>query len=724
MKNFIKDIKLSRLSYLLEIVEVRDFRSKIKAFNKIKQMKLDSDGVKLILDSIKPEEVDLNGDINISLSLLSLILTDVNYTAECDKQVEDIFKKLTNNDSKYEILSMLSLCTKADAILLYKKLLLKYCTNIENIPIGTLSSNADNYSLLFPDLFKALKFASKRNNVLLLITDFINYNVVSEDHFKKNKKVIQDAVIEILKEGVNYKFSKDENIMQNKDYIDLRVLLEAVINIEYYVSNKTTKLYLDKLFKKKDNQLKLFILENYIKKGKDISKISLNTIAKDTLSRYPLYSFLMFYNLERLMPKKYANNISLSESDLFINYCIQYSYSLIPFDFEFIDSRVVNDQKYYIYRFKSHFNYYDEVKDPATDYILKNTSINKTLTENAIVNYIGISGGFNKELDPSVIEKNLKTLLVSKIDKDEDKVIDKLLSTLEVKKEKNKEEKKDKSKEKTKLKSTGFFGSIANKIKLHKINKKKKKFEKEKLRKQKEFEKNKKVHIKYEEDLYDEEILFERTVEKEPGLLRRIFSLNTLFILLVLVVIVSGLLLVSYVCGMDILKVRKKGAISDNSRLVKPTTLKRDNFNEIGYSDIFNKEETIYYVLFFKKKEKSVYYDYLNTILEESEKYKFYYVDLSKDENKPIFEGNPTGFVISGDTLLKVNDKEYEFFIVKKENIVKEFKDYVDEIEAKRKKEEEERKAALELQKKEEAKAKAEAEKEKKNADKKENQDN
>ena len=100
MKNFIKDIKLSRLSYLLEIVEVRDFRSKIKAFNKIKQMKLDSDGVKLILDSIKPEEVDLNGDINISLSLLSLILTDVNYTAECDKQVEDIFKKLTNNDSK------------------------------------------------------------------------------------------------------------------------------------------------------------------------------------------------------------------------------------------------------------------------------------------------------------------------------------------------------------------------------------------------------------------------------------------------------------------------------------------------------------------------------------------------------------------------------------------------------------------------------------------------
>ena len=721
MKNFINDIKLSRLSYLLEIIEVRDFRSKIKAFNKIKQMKLDSEGVKVILDSIKPEEVDLNGEINISLSLLSLILNDINYNAENEKQVEDIFKKLTNNDSKYEILSMLSLCTKADAILLYKKLLLKYCTNIENIPIGTLSSNADNYNLLFPDLFKALKFASKRNNILLLITDFINYNVVSEDHFKKNKKIIQDAVIEILKEGVNYKFSNDENIMQNKDYIDLRILLEAVINIEYYVSNKTTKLYLDKLFKKKDNQLKLFILENYIKKGKDISKISLNTIAQDTLSRYPLYSFLMFYNLERLMPKKYANNISLSESDLFINYCIQYSYNFIPFDFEYIDSREVNDHRYYIYKFKSHFNYYDEVKDPATDYILKNTSINKTLTENAIVNYIGISGGFNKELDPSVIEKNLKTLLVSKIDKDEEKVIDKLLSSIEEKKEKVKED--NKKVEKVKLKKTGLFGSLINRFKLHKINKEKKKFEKEKIKKQKAFENNKK-HIKYEEDLYDEEILFEKAIEKEPGLLRRIFSLNTLFFILVLVVISSGLLLVSYVCGMDILKVKKKGAISDNSRLVKPTTLKRDNFNEIGYADIFNREEPIYYVLFFKKTEKSVYFDYLNTILEESDKYKFYYVDLSKDENKPIYEGNPTGFVISGDTLLKVNEKEYEFFIVKKENIVKEFKDYVDEIEAKRKKEEEEKKKALELQKKQEAKAKAEAEKEKNKEDKKENQDN
>ncbi len=727
IKNFIKDIKLSRLSYLLETIEVRDFRSKIKAFNKIKQMKLDNDCVSLILNSIKPEDVDLNGEINISLSLLSLIINDKYYNAEFEDSIEDIFKKLTNNDSKYEILSMLSMCTSSDAILLYKKLLLKYCTNLETIPIGTLSSNGENYSLLFPDLFKALKFASKRNNILLLITDFINYNVVSEEHFKKNKKVIQDAVIEILKEGVNYKFSKDENIMQNRDYIDLRILLEAVINIEYYVSNKTTKLYLEKLFKKKDNQLKLFILENYIKKGKDITKISLNTIAKDPLSRYPLYSFLMFYNLERLMPKKYSNNVSLSESDLYINYCMQYGYNYIPFDFELIDSKVINDYKYYIYKFKSNFNYYDEVKDPATDYILKNTSINKTLTENAIIEYVGISGGYNKDLDPSAIEKNLKELIVSKLDKDQDKIIENLLERIKTsskktksedlneilaKEEKNKHEevkektkKKEKKERKTRLekgKLKGFFALIAAKIKTHKENRLSKKLAKERIKKQKQVELNKK-HIKFEEDIFDEEILYERVEEKEPGLLRRIFSFNTLLILLVLAIIGSGLILASYVIGMDIFDIKKDGYITDNTRLVKPTTLKKENFYEIGYGDIFNKDDKVYYVLFFKKNEKNIYYEYLNTILEESEKYKFYYVDISKDENKPIFEGNPTGFIINGDTLLKVNEKEYEFFIVKKENIVKEFKSYVDEIE-KKKKEEAQKKKELELQKEEEEK--------------------
>ena len=118
IKDFLKELKLSRLSYLLETIEVRDFRSKIKAFNKIRKMKLDEDSVKLILKSIKPEEIDLNGEVNISLSLLALILNDINFKGEYSQEIDDIFKKLTNNESKYEILNMLSLCQNEDAIIL------------------------------------------------------------------------------------------------------------------------------------------------------------------------------------------------------------------------------------------------------------------------------------------------------------------------------------------------------------------------------------------------------------------------------------------------------------------------------------------------------------------------------------------------------------------------------------------------------------------------------
>ena len=94
------------------------------------------------------------------------------------------------------------------------------------------------------------------------------------------------------------------------------------------------------------------------------------------------------------------------------------------------------------------------------------------------------------------------------------------------------------------------------------------------------------------------------------------------------------------------------------------------------------------YVLFFKKKDKSTYYEYLNTLLKNE--YKVYYVDLSKKDNKPIYEGNETGFVIGEDTLLKVKDREYSFYIRGRKNIIDEFKSYVDEI---KKKQEEEKKA-------------------------------
>ena len=423
IKNFINNIKLTKLSYLLEIIEVRDFKSKIKAYNKIKRMKLTKEMGLMILDDSNFDHPDDFSDFNISLSLISLVFND--YYDEYTDKIKEIFPKLTN-DSKYEVANLLACTNNESAIKLYKKLVLKYFTNMDNIPIGNLSLNPNYYSLIFPDLFKTFNFDIKRNNVVLLFNDYLSAGIVLEKDIKKHKKLIQTAVNDLLKLGSAFKFSKNENIMQNKDYINLRIFLEAAINIEFYVSNKTTQSNLEKLYKKKDNQLKLFILDNYVRKEKNITKFSFNSIAKDELSRYPLFSFLNYYNLERLMPKKYNNNIDLGKSDLYINYCISTNYNLMPQDMEFVKEVEYEGYKYYFYKFKTNYNYYEEVQDPATDYILKSVEVDRSLIENTYVEYLGISGGYNKDLDVSLIENNADFKVV-KIDKDIDLLIGELL---------------------------------------------------------------------------------------------------------------------------------------------------------------------------------------------------------------------------------------------------------------------------------------------------------
>ena len=54
--------------------------------------------------------------------------------------------------------------------------------------------------------------------------------------------------------------------------------------------------------------------------------------------------------------------------------------------------------------------------------------------------------------------------------------------------------------------------------------------------------------------------------------------------------------------------------------------------------------------------------------------------DLRKEDNKNLYEGNESGFIISDETLIKVKDGEYEFFVINNNNILKEMKDYVDKI--------------------------------------------
>ena len=201
IRNFINDIKLSKLSYLLEVIEVRDFKSKINAYNKIRQMKITKEMGLLILEETNYEHSNTYSDFNISLSLISLLFKD--YYDEYSEKIKNIYPKLTL-ESKYEVLNLLANCDNKSAIILYKDLIVKYGKELDSIPVGSLAFNKDNYQLLFPDLFKALKFNIKRNNVLLLLNDFFNVGVVKEEHIKKNKKAVQDSIINVLKQCVNY----------------------------------------------------------------------------------------------------------------------------------------------------------------------------------------------------------------------------------------------------------------------------------------------------------------------------------------------------------------------------------------------------------------------------------------------------------------------------------------------------------------------------------------
>ena len=631
-KNIFNDLKLNRISYLLEIIEKQNFKQKVDAYNRLRKIKINEESGHLIIDkvmSLKHKDID---NFNADISLLSLLFT--NYYDSYSEHLYEVFNKLTD-DSKTEFLNILANSNEPSVIILYRTLIYTNYKKLDNYPIGTLNKNKYNYELLFPELYDTFKTKNTRNNLLLLLSDYINLGIVPLYHLNKNKKVLQRIIIDIFKEGIKFKLNTRENFMANKEYIDLRVFLEVAINIEYYVSNKDTKTYLDKLFKTKDNQLKLFVLENYVRKGMSLSKINLNSIAKDNLSRAPLYSFLSYNNASNLMPKKYKNNKDISLSDLYINYSIYSNYSKVPYDFELLEERIVGDYKYFIYKFKTPFDYNEEIIDPVTDYLLKNIKVTDALNNNGETTYIGISGGYNKNDDPSLIESPLDGIKITKFTEDYKKIVDKLL-----------EEKTEKQKE------------------------------------------------DHKQEVFEEK-------EEKKNVFFRIFNFSKILSFFSIITILLFTVLLLYISNIDIFNLRKTALRQTN--IVEAVLLKpKDLFGEINYRDIFNKDESEYYVLFFKKKDKSTYYEYLNTLLKNE--YKFYYVDLSNKDNKPIYEGNETGFVITEDTLLKVKNHDYSFYVIGKKNIIKEFKGYVEEI---KEKEEAEKKAKeKELKKKEATKKK------------------
>ncbi len=616
-KNVLNDLKLNRISYLLEVIETQNFKQKVDAYNKLRKIKLNEDDGHFIIDKVTTIKHSNKDDFNVEISLLSLVFK--NYYDSYSDHILEIFKKL-NTNTKYELLNILANSNDPSELILYRILLTNYYKEFNNYPLGTIATNKDNYDLIFPELYETFKAKNNRNSILLLLNDFINQGVVPLEHLNKNKKVLQKLIINIFKEGIKYKIDTNENFMSKKEYIDLRIFLEVAINIEFYVSSKETKSNLDKLYKIKDNQLKLFILESYSRKEMSISKMNLNSIARDNLSRYPLYTFLEYNNLEKLMPKKYSNNKDLSLSDLYINYGISTGYTKVPYDFELLEERIIDNYKYYIYKFKAPFNYNEEIIDPATDYLLRNIKVDQELINNGEITYIGVSGGYNKDKNPSSIEKPLEGLKIAKLDDDLDKVINKLLN-IEIKP----------------------------------------------------------VEVKKEEVVVPKEV--------KESKLSKIFDFSKLLTFFSIMIMVLTILLILYLNNIDLFNLRKNSL--NHTNMIHAVLLEqKDLVSEINYKEIFWKEDGEYYVLFFKKKDKSIYYEYLNTLLKND--YKFYFVDLSNKDNKPIYEGNETGFVISEDTLLKVKDHEYSFYIIGKSNIQDEFKSYTDEIE---KKLEEERKA-------------------------------
>lgn len=685
LNNIFNNLKFNRLSYLLEVIELRDFKSKIKAYNKIRKMNITEDMGHLILDKIDYIHEENYSDINITISLISLIFK--NYYPSYSEKIFNLYPKLSL-ENKNELLNILSVTDNDEVILLYRNIVSKYYTELDNIPIGNLSVNKGNYVLLFPELYKALKLDVDKNNIIVLLNDFVNAGVVPLDHLKKNKKIIQSNVLKILKDGLKYKYKKF--FMSDKEYINLRIFIEAAISLEYYVSNKDTKECLEKYLKKKDNQLKLFVLDNYVRKNKSITKVSFNSIAKDILSRYPLYSFLTFNKLEKLMPKKYNNLLSLAESDLAINFSIFNSYNLEPYDFEFIEEKEINNYKYLIFKFKTKYNYNEEINDPATDYLLKNLKIDEKLVNEAETIYLGISGGYNIDGEPYLVEKSLKELKVAKYDDKYEKIVNSLLSSEF--KEKNKEDITKKE-----LKATIKKEKVKKEIK--DVSKEVENIEKELNEVEKEIKnlKSKESNIEIKDDYFEQKEI------KHP-ILRAIFSFNTLLILISFTIFFFIAVLIMYVNNFDlfnIMKDRKQFKYGDN---YKEYTLKtKDRFNEIPYTEMFNQPDGDYYVLFFNKKDKSVYYPFIDKFLRND--YKIYFVNKGKDNI--YFEHNGTSFNVTTDTFFRITDGDYNFYIVEKSNILKEFKEYVKEIEAK---EAEELAKAAEENKKAEIQAKKEAE--------------
>ena len=604
MKELLEDIKLSKIAYLLEKIEKSvSVDKKIKYFKKIEKYKITKRiGIYLIENSTRNYNLDDNlGGISSSLIELSF----KNYYDEYSKSILKVFKNL-NEKAQDRIIYLLTTFDEPSALDLYSELIIKFYSEKDSIPIGNLATRPLSYPYLFPKLYDALKFKSNTNNVLVLLSNYLNSGVVLKEDLKQYKKVIVQCISSVFENALKFKFKDTFEGLNNAEYKKIRYYLELSVNIEFYVSNKQTKEYLTKLLRKNDNQLKLFIFDNYYRKEKDITKLNYEKIAADKSSRYALYELLSIYEKTDLMPNKYLSTSKLAESDFFTNFVITSSYLYKPIGQKFIKKTTINGFDYYIYKFSYKYKYTSNYNDYLTNYICNQIGMDKYEGKEVTSKFIGVSGGYNPSKEVSLIEKNHKKLLISKLDNEED--IDKLVEEL-----------------------------IKEEVPT--------------------------VEVKKEQ----EEFIY--TGDQNTNLKEKKSRHIFIYILLFLFAIFLGLLIyfILYIYGV--------GSMNDGLQekvYIKEKIKDKGDFTEIRGTEIFNQSEKEYYVLFYTgaKKEQDNYYTYINELAKRD--YKFYYVDLKNKENKFLYEQNSLNFTLYTDRLLKVKDKDYEYYVDGKIHILDE----------------------------------------------------
>ena len=149
-QNILNDLKLNKISYLLETIETSDFRKKVDAYNKLQKMKICEEAGHIIIERVSSLKQKSNDEFNIELSLLSLLFK--NYYDSYSQHLIEIFENL-NTDTKYEILNILANSNEPSELVLYRTLVYGYYKELKNISVGNISSNKYNYELIFPELY-------------------------------------------------------------------------------------------------------------------------------------------------------------------------------------------------------------------------------------------------------------------------------------------------------------------------------------------------------------------------------------------------------------------------------------------------------------------------------------------------------------------------------------------------------------------------------------------